>query len=252
MSRLLAHLAMYDRPETAAATDRYWAAIQAHLGYGPTSLTRGGDVWDIWTNTNLLLSQTCGYPYRARLHGQVQLVGTPDYGLPDCPPGHYNSAIIVHQDAQIHNPSELNGRSFAYNESLSQSGWAAPKTWMDDHGIHPGETRQSGAHVNSARMVAEGQADFAALDAQTWRMVQRFDGFAANLRILAHTPPTPGLPYITAPGQNAKALFGAVAAAITDLDPADRDLLGLRGIVSISSPAYLAIPSPAEPTNVAQ
>ena len=94
----LASLPMYDRPETAAANDRYWQAIRTRLGEGPETLTRTGELWEHWLAPDLVLSQTCGYPYRARLHGQVTLVGTPDYGLDGCPPGHYRSIFVARAD----------------------------------------------------------------------------------------------------------------------------------------------------------
>jgi len=111
---VIAMLGMYDMPATSAANDRFWTLIRQHLGYGPTYLTRDGNVWDIWLNPDLLFAQTCGMPYRTRLHGQVQLVGTPDYGLPGCPPGHYCSVLI----ARAEDDRDLEGlRSghFAYN-----------------------------------------------------------------------------------------------------------------------------------------
>ena len=95
---MIAALPMYDRPETAAATDRYWGLIRDGLRAreieAPDDLTRTDDLWTLWQSPDLVLAQTCGLPFRARLHGQVQLVGTPDFGLPGCAPGYYNSVII--------------------------------------------------------------------------------------------------------------------------------------------------------------
>ena len=65
---------------------------------------------------------------------------------------------------------------------------------------------ESGGHQASALAVAEGRADFAALDALTWIMLQRYDSFAADLVEVDRTDPTPALPYITAMGRDAKPL----------------------------------------------
>jgi hypothetical protein len=81
---MIAALPMYDRPEMRAANDRFWQAIRDRLGDGPPHLTRDRDPWDIWQAPDLLLAQTCGFPYRARLHGRIYLVGTPDYGVEGC------------------------------------------------------------------------------------------------------------------------------------------------------------------------
>ncbi|WP_372614328.1 phosphate/phosphite/phosphonate ABC transporter substrate-binding protein [Aquicoccus sp.] len=244
---MIAALPMYDRPETTPANDRLWQAIRARLGFGPDHLTRDRDLWQIWQSPDLLLAQTCGYPYRARLHDHVTLVGTPDYGLPDCPPGHYCSVMVARADDPRRALGDFGGAPFAYNEALSQSGWAAPVTHMATHGLSFGPLLETGAHRASALAVAQGRADLAAIDAVAWAMIQRHDRFAPELREIARTPPTPGLPLITARGRDPAPLLAAVAEAIADLSPADRHTLALQGVVEIPSSAYLAQPIPPLP-----
>ena len=248
---MIAHLGMYDRPETAAANDAFWSAIRAQLGTGPDALTRGADFWDVWRSPDLLLSQTCGMPYRTRLYSEVQLVGTPDYGLPDCSPGHYNSVIVAHKTRQGDALATFDGQCFAYNEPQSQSGWAAPITHLRARHLMPGELVESGGHQASALAVAEGRADFAALDALTWIMLQRYDSFAADLVEVDRTDPTPALPYITAMGRDAKPLFMALRTAISDLPKDHRDTLHLNGIIALPAADYLAVPTPLGPALMA-
>ena len=86
---MIAALGMYDRPETAAANDALWALIRDGLRArgmdAPEVLTRGaGAYWPAWESPDMLLSQTCGLPFRARLHEKVTLIGTPDYGVEGC------------------------------------------------------------------------------------------------------------------------------------------------------------------------
>ncbi|MBS9718395.1 phosphate/phosphite/phosphonate ABC transporter substrate-binding protein [Pseudohalocynthiibacter aestuariivivens] len=244
---MIAHFGMYDRAETAEANNRLWSAIRTQLGYGPDTLTCDGDFFEIWQNPDLLLSQTCGYPYRARLHGHVTLVGTPDYGLADCPAGYYNSVFVARADDPRSELKDFNGACLAYNDALSQSGWAAPRVYCDANGISLGSLFQSGAHAASARAVHEGQADFAALDAITWSMIERWDPFAKDLRVLAHTPCTPGLPLISAKGADKAKLFNAIASAIEDITQQDRDTLSIYGFVDIPAELYLAIENPPSP-----
>ena len=243
---MIATLPMYDRPETAAANDALWAAIRARLGFGPAHLTRADDLWSLWRSPELLLAQTCGLPFRAHLHDRVALVGTPDYGLPDCPPGYYRSVFVARDDSD--KPLEAySGHRFAYNEPLSQSGWAAPQAHMQAAGLEFGPLVQTGAHRASARAVAEGNADFAALDALTWALIREHDAFSQSLRVVAETTPTPGLPFITARTNDTRRLFGAIAAAIGDLTAKSRKLLYLKGIVDIPKRDYLAQPLPSAP-----
>lgn len=244
---MIAALPMYDRPETAAANDALWAAIRAELGEGPQVLTRDGDLWDIWRSPRLLLAQTCSLPFRARLHSHVTLVATPDYGLPGCAPGYYNSVLVVRHDATPEHISGFEGARLAYNEPLSQSGWAAPMGYAAGFDVMFGGFVQTGAHRASARAVAEGRADIAAIDALTWEMIQRHDPFATGLRELDRTAPTPALPYITAKGRDAARIAEAMERAVASLEASHRDTLGLRGIVRLPAEAYLALPVPAPP-----
>jgi len=244
---VIAALPMYDRPETEAAVDRLWAGIRAHLGQGPEALSRDGDLWAIWQAPDLLLAQTCGLPYRARLHDRVTLVAAPDHRQPDTPPGQYHSVIVTRADDPARGFADLDGRTLAHNDPLSQSGWAAPSAHAAAHGIAFGSFVETGAHRASARAVAEGRADCAALDAVSWALMERHDPFAAGLRVIDRTVPTPALPFITAQGNDPAPITRALGAAIAALDPADRDTLCLHGIVPADKAAYLAQPIPAPP-----
>ncbi len=244
---MIASLPMYDRAETAAANDALWDGIRSGLGHGPETLTRGGDLWDQWQSPDLAFSQTCGFPYRARLHGRVTLIGTPDYGLPGCPPGYYNSVFVARADDPRETLAGFTGAPFAFNEPLSQSGWAAPHTHAAGLGLTLTPALQSGGHLFSARAVAEGHADLAALDALSWKLMQRHDDFAGDLREITRTEPTPALPYIAALGAKRGALFAATTAAIDALDEAHRLALSLRGLVDIPAQDYLAVPTPPAP-----
>jgi ABC-type phosphate/phosphonate transport system substrate-binding protein len=106
---------------------------------------------------------------------------------------------------------------------------------------------RTGGHRESARAVAEGRADLAALDAVTWALMQGYDAFVPKLRVLGHTRPTPGLPMIAAAGADTSATLAAVAEGIAALAPADRGTLHLQGLVQIPTEAYLAVPNPPPP-----
>lgn len=238
---------MYDRAETAHANNAFWAAIRARLGYGPSGLTRNRDLAEIWRDPDLLLSQTCGMPFRTGLHRDVTLVGTPDYGLSGCPPGYYNSVFVVHINNKAAQLSDLEGKTLAYNDPGSHSGWAAPMTHAHRENISFGRNIATGSHQNSARAVAEGNADIAAIDALTWHMIKNYDGFAKNLRVLTTTPPTPTLPFITAKSRDPAPLFTAIKCAIGDLSQNSRDILRLKTLVAIPRQTYLDVATPAAP-----
>ncbi|MDP3194887.1 phosphate/phosphite/phosphonate ABC transporter substrate-binding protein [Tabrizicola sp.] len=253
---MIASLAMYDFGPAQAANDRLWALIRTGLrGRGiaaPEALIRGEHAyWDAWQSPDLLLSQTCGYPFRARLHGQVTYVGTPDYGVEGCAPGHYRSVFVARADDPRRTLVEFDAARFAYNEPLSQSGWAAPQTHAARLGIRLVPVVQTGGHRLSAKAVAEGRADIAALDAVTHALLQTVDPEAAALRVVGLTDPTPGLPYITAQGRDPQPIFDAVSEAIAALDPVHRDTLRLKGFVRLPVADYLAVPNPPAPEQIA-
>lgn len=241
---MIAALPMYDRPELRAETDALWArirdALRARAIPAPDALTRDRDPWDIWQSPDLLLAQTCGLPFRARLHPHVTLVATPDYALPHCPPGHYNSVIVARGTDLPDRPR------IAINDPLSQSGWAALQDWAKARALPLGPATITGGHAASLRALREGSADLAAIDAQTWRQLLRFDGADPALEI-ARTPPSPGLPLITARGRDPAPLRAALAEAITSLPAATRAALDLQGMVTLDEAAYRAIPIPPNP-----
>jgi ABC-type phosphate/phosphonate transport system substrate-binding protein len=245
---MIASLPMYDWPEIRAATDTYWQAIRRALGHGPADLSRGFDDYIAhWQRPDLLLSQTCGMPYRTRLHGHVALVGTPDYGLPGCAPGQYCSVLVVNAQDDRAQLSDFAGDIFAYNEGGSQSGWAAPASHAARHGLRLTRPAATGSHRAALRAVAEGRAAMAAIDAVTWELALRHDPASVRLRVLERTAPTPGLPYITALANDPAPLAAAITAAIDSLDAETRAALMLRGVIQIPASTYLAVPTPPPP-----
>ncbi len=247
-THMIANLMMYARPELVEAHDCYWRLIRAALAErgidSPTLLSQEADEFDVWKAPDLVLSQTCGMPYRLWLHESVTLIGTPDYGLESCPPGHYRSAFVVRADDAREGVGDFIATTFAYNQTFSQSGYAAPYNHLKSRGMWFENRVQSGGHLLSARAVASGSADIAALDAVSWRLIRRYEAFAENLRVLEWTSPTPGLPYIAAAGVNQKAVFEAVKDAIAQLPPEHQEALGFKALIDIPKTQYLAIPNP--------
>ena len=197
----------------------------------------------VWNDPVLVLSQTCGLPYRTRLHGKVGLVGTPDYGLPGCAAEYYSSVIVVRKDDPRTALGAFGNARMACNTVGSQSDFAALYAHLARGGNWIADRQCSGSHVASARMVAQHSADIAAIDAQTWRYITRFDPWAEKLRVLDRTAPTPGTLH-PQPAKDTNAVFDAVSEAIAGLSHSDADALCLRGIVRIPAEAYLAVSTP--------
>ena len=252
---MIASLGMYDRVEAQPSNDRLWGLIRDGMRAvglaAPDELTRGAGAYlPAWQARDLVLSQTCGYPYRARLHGHVTLIGTPDYGVAGCPPGYYCSVFVARAGDPRQTLVEFDGAALAFNDDLSQSGWAGPQTHARRLGLSLPPHLRTGGHLMSAQAVAEGRAEIAGLDAVTWDMIAQWDDVATGLKVVGRTVPTPGLPYIAGPGVDGGMMFDIVSRAVADLAEADRAILRLKGLVRIPAEVYLAIPTPPGPADL--
>lgn len=100
----------------------------------------------------------------------------------------YFSDVIVHRDSPFHTFDDLRGRSWAYNEPLSHSGYGITRYHLlcagETNGFF-GEIVEAGFHEESIRLVAERKVDASAIDSQVLAVALRDDaGLAARLRVI--------------------------------------------------------------------
>jgi ABC-type phosphate/phosphonate transport system substrate-binding protein len=202
----IASLPMYDLPEIQAATNAWWNGLaralqREELKDVPDHLSRGGDYRALWTSPDLLLSQTCGYPFVTELRDKVSLVATPCYSAPACNGPNYCSIIITQEDSPARHLSDLRDARCAVNSRHSHSGYNCLRSAIAP--LARGErffreVKMSGSHPASVSMIIKGEADVAAIDCVTHALMSRHSPeVLARTRILALTPHMPGLPYIT-------------------------------------------------------
>ncbi len=245
----IAALAMYDWPEVAWANDAVWRFVRQHLvTHGvdaPADLIRDHPYYAPWRFPNLLLAQTCGYPYATELRSLVQLVATPGYAVDGCAGGNYCSMVIAGRATGICSLADLGQATAAINSEHSQSGhWALRAAIACSPGaVPPQRALLSGGHRESLAMVAAGKADIAAMDAVCWALAQRHEPDAvAKLRIIARAPMAPGLPLITAastPPSALAALRSGLQAALLQPNLAEaRTALFLSSIEVLPNGAY--------------
>jgi ABC-type phosphate/phosphonate transport system substrate-binding protein len=228
---------MYDWPELRQDTDLLWDRLRESLqdnGFpAPQHLDRGQPVGTLWQSDRLLLAQTCGLPFVRDLTGKVSLVGTPAYDI-KCGAGSYYSVIVVHTDCKAQSLDDVAGLRLAYNGKGSQSGYAALAYSLSNSAPHGGvfsSSLCSGSHRESIKAVAEGRADVAAIDAVTWEIALQHENSVADLRVLALTEPTPGLPFVCTNQSdwNPDRIHMAVVEAMAALDENCRQALLLAG-----------------------
>jgi ABC-type phosphate/phosphonate transport system substrate-binding protein len=179
------------------------------------------------------------------LRGKVGLVGAPVYDAPGCEGTTYRSFLIVRRDDPAGSIAALRGRRAAINSPDSQSGYSALRAT-----IAPftggcrffGSVIASGGHRASMRVVADGTADVAAVDAVCWSMAQRHEPAAfARLRVLASSPVAPSLPFITSLQRDPLervALLDALQRVIAADAGLFRNELMLVGVEAIDDQAY--------------
>ncbi|MEZ4770452.1 MAG: phosphate/phosphite/phosphonate ABC transporter substrate-binding protein [Caldilineales bacterium] len=74
----------------------------------------------------------------------------------------YNGQIIVGADSGIETIADLNGKSFAFTDPASTSGYLYPTALLEENGVTLGESLFAGSHNSAALAVYNGRADAAA------------------------------------------------------------------------------------------
>ncbi len=272
---MIASLPMYDSQSTGWLYDMLWDDIRDHLRKdgidAPDKLTRNATPMDDWLNPGLLLSQTCGLPFRAQLHEHLTLVAAPAFWVPDfetppagrepargpvlVAPGQYYSVVVARKDDPRQKFEEFQGATLAYNEPLSQSGWGLMYQLCCETGVQFDRAVQTGAHRASALSVLKSRADLASIDMATWFGPMANDRWRADLKIIARTPHSPALPFVTAQPDLVEPLFAALKSAMgyayrdgDDLDTLHDGLnIAPDGVVRANLADYMAIPIPPAP-----
>lgn len=256
-SKMRASLPMYDWPEVRPSTDRFWSLIRERLRDGgikaPEGLSREQSPEDDWKADGLLLSQTCGRPYANGLASSLVLLGIPAHAATGAPAGRYHSVLIARREDRPKGLDDLTARRFAFNARNSQSGYAAPIRMLIAAGAisHPSPL-ETGSHRQSIRSVANGEADWAAIDAVTWLLALRHEPAAHQLCVFCQTPTTPALPLIAGKrfAEEAEIIRTAFRAALADLPGTDADALFLTGFVEADAADYRPLAAPFEPSCV--
>jgi len=249
---MIAALPMYARPVNRSAHDALWQLIRDNLRESgiaaPDALDHEIDHLEILARDDLVLAQICNLPYRKVFRDRVTLIGASDYGFEGCPEGHYRSHFVVHRDNPATEPMNLQNARFICNDTLSQSGYGAPQLWAQARGGAFRNVTTSGGHFASIKAIASGDADVAAIDAQSWRLAVAEAAHTDAVKIIGHTDTSPGQSFVTRKDQDPAPYLAAIKAAIADLSAVHATTLGLRDIIKLPSSAYnLPIPQAPAP-----
>lgn len=238
-----ASLAMYDSlPPVRAANIRLWQGIRDRLraaGFeAPEALDFETEHDDVWLKPDVVLAQTCGYPYVSYLKGKVRLVATPAYDFAGGEGTERVSFVIVPEASKAQGLEDLRGKVAAINDWGSNSGmnlFRAALMPLAKDGRFFSVVKITGGHLFSIEAVRAGEADVASIDTVTWGMLDRHrPDMLSGVRILTETPSGPGLPFITrltASDAEVDALRRAIADTIAD--PAYVEAMAALGLKRI-------------------
>ena len=120
----------------------------------------------------------------------------------------YRGAFITRTNSGIDSLKDLNGKSFAYVDPSSTSGYILAKAVLDSLHIHPSETVFAMRHDNVVTMVYQRQVDAGAIyydppDPKTgqvydarMRVEKQFPDVVKKVKVIGFTPPIPNDPWV--------------------------------------------------------
>jgi ABC-type phosphate/phosphonate transport system substrate-binding protein len=202
-----AALPMYFPPREAV--NAFWRELVALLRADsacagcdiPNELSRPNDIHAQWLESDLLLSQACGYPLVTMLKNKVQLVGTFAYEASGVQSIFCRSQLICRDEDPRQTLTEFAGSTVAFNDTISQSGYNALRALVASSTTRRpffDKSLKTGAHYRSIEAVLNGEADMAAIDPVSLAHWQRSNPEPAlKLRVFGETEPYPGLPLIS-------------------------------------------------------
>ena len=105
-------LPMYDLPGLEAVTDAWCARLARALARQgvdgvPAEPFRGVSVGTLWRSSEMLLSQTCGYPLLTGYRECLSLLFKLVYRTPGCIGGSYRRFIVVHRESSAASLEDL-------------------------------------------------------------------------------------------------------------------------------------------------
>jgi ABC-type phosphate/phosphonate transport system substrate-binding protein len=171
------------------------------------------DFHQLWLSPALLFGQTCWGPMELGLAPHVQVIAQPSYDAFEGGQGElYSSALVMAADGgpSLASPADgkavipldlIRGKRFTFNNPDSMSGLIGLTRDLEAMGASLdifASRSESGGHRSSIVAIAEGRADIAAIDCESWALAQRFEPAAKGVKVVGWTARRKGLPYITA------------------------------------------------------
>jgi phosphonate transport system substrate-binding protein len=167
--------------------------------------------------------------------------------------GLYYGMIVAKASSGIKTIDDLNGKTIAYTDKLSTSGYLYPKKLLAKKGVKPGKTLFLNTHEEVISQVYEGKVDAGAAfyspatgdelrDARA-RVIKKYPDVGKEVIVLAKTDPIPNDP-ITFSKSISSELALKIAVAMVKIAATDegkkllKDMYGIEGLARASDGDY--------------
>lgn len=213
---MIAQLGMYPFPHLRAAQDTLWSAVRRRLGDAPDLLDDDVELHAAWRHPDLIVGQTCGWPLVDQLADVVEVVGAFDVVAPFASGGWYRSVLVASKPLGIEAWKADPATVVARNSPDSLSGWVSLQSaW----GGVPVNVLHTGAHIESMRAIASGEAQVACIDGLSFQFIVESNAFlGGRVNVIGHGPRIPSLPLVMSKrlASRRDEVRAAFAAAVAD------------------------------------
>jgi ABC-type phosphate/phosphonate transport system substrate-binding protein len=201
-----ASLPMYNLPEMRPLNSAFWAALrgllaEAGLADLPAGLRFERPPVPERIGPEVLFSQTCGYPLETVYRGQAIRLGAPCYDAEGCDGPTHCGLFVVPASSTARALTDLKDGVFLLNSRRSNSGMNLPRRRLAElAGGRPFFRQVIETHSQPGNLdrIAKGEGDVTAVDCVTYAFWSRHrPDAAAQTRVLAPTPPSPAIPFVT-------------------------------------------------------
>jgi ABC-type phosphate/phosphonate transport system substrate-binding protein len=204
---LTASLPMYNLPEMQPANARFWETLrglllEAGLRDVPERLQFDRVPVPDRIGPEVLFTQTCGFPLETIFAGQTVRLGAPCYDAPGCDGPTHRALFVVPAASPARTLADLRGSVFLLNSPVSNSGMNLPRRALAEIACGDPffrEVIETGGHPASLDLLLRGQGDVASIDCVTYAFWSHYRPEAvARLRVIAGSPISPSIPFVTA------------------------------------------------------
>jgi len=220
-----------------------------------SGLSSYGEADRLLAEGRIQVGYVCGLPYvHEKAKGTYDLIAVPVMAMkkgayPDARgyesfPGKYYSYTIVRKDSPIKTWADLKGKTYAYNDPGSNSGFNLPRAKLTSLGAKSFEEYfskviRSGDHEESIRLVANGTVDASSVDSLVLDYDRSIkDAAAMNVRIIEHLGPA-GIPPVVFSAKADQSLKKPLQDALLSmhLDPDGKKLLAKGLLLRFDPPS---------------